>query len=135
MVGGAMYLRRCRQSCGSGTYSYWKLVESVRTTRGPRQHVVAYLGDLDEAGRLGLRDAAGGSEVADLAPMLFDDGTPVPRYVEIDTSQVRVENVRGFGGPWLAMQLIDKLGLGAFLASVLPGGRRRSAGMSYHWCW
>ena len=123
MVGGTMYLRRCRQSCGSGTYSYWKLVESVRTARGPRQHVVAYLGDLDEAGRLGLRDAAGGPEVADLAPMLFDDGTLVPRYVEIDTSQVRVENVRGLGGPWLAMQLIDKLELRAFLASVLPSGR------------
>ena len=118
-----MYLRRCRQHSSSGTYSYWKLVESVRTARGPRQRVVAYLGDLDEAGRLGMRQAAGASSVADSLPMLFADGAAAPRFVEIDPSQVRVENVRSFGGSWLAMQLIDKLGLRAFLQEAMPPGR------------
>lgn len=33
--------------------SQWSLVESFRTQAGPRQRVVAWLGRLDEAGRLG----------------------------------------------------------------------------------
>jgi transposase len=122
MVGGTMYLRRCRQHSCSGAYSYWKLVESVRTARGPRQRVVAYLGDLDQAGRLGMREAAGSSGGADSSPLLFIDGTPAPRFVQIDPSQVQVENVRCFGGPWLAMQLIDKLGLRSFLGAAMPPG-------------
>jgi transposase len=123
MVGGTMYLRRCRQHSTSGTYSYWKLVESVRTARGPRQRVVAYLGDLDEAGRLGLRQAAQGAVAAEATPRLFDEGAPAPRFVEIDPARIEVENVRGFGGPWLALQLIDQLGLRDFLAQVMPPGR------------
>jgi hypothetical protein len=123
MVAGTMYLRRCRQHSSSGTYSYWKLVESVRTARGPRQRVVAYLGDLDPAGRLGLRQAAGSSAGADSSPGLFPEGAPGPRFVEIDTSRVRVENVRSFGGSWLALELIEKLGLRTFLGEVLPPGR------------
>ena len=118
-----MYLRRCRQHSTSGTYSYWKLVESVRTARGPRQRVVAYLGDLDEAGRLGLRQAAPGAVVAEAAPRLFDEGAPAPRFVEIDPARIEVENVRGFGGPWLALQLIGQLGLRDFLSRVMPRGR------------
>jgi hypothetical protein len=31
------------------------LAESYRTARGPRQRVVAYLGELDEQGRLGVQ--------------------------------------------------------------------------------
>jgi len=39
-------------------HAYWALVESFRTDRGPRQRVVAYLGRLDEEGRLGIQQAA-----------------------------------------------------------------------------
>ena len=38
--------------------SYWALVVSYRTARGPRQRVVAWLGKRDEAGRLGVQQAA-----------------------------------------------------------------------------
>ncbi|HEX3998429.1 MAG TPA: hypothetical protein VHX65_07765, partial [Pirellulales bacterium] len=38
--------------------AYWALVESFRTERGPRQRTVAYLGLMDEAGRLGVEQAA-----------------------------------------------------------------------------
>jgi hypothetical protein len=78
---------------------------------------------LDEAGRLGMRQAVAAPGGADAAPMLFADGTPAPRYIEIDTSSVRVENVRSLGGPWLALQLIDQLGLRGFLGEVMPIGR------------
>ena len=39
-------------------HAYWALVESFRTATGPRQRVVAWLGKLDEAGRLGVQNAA-----------------------------------------------------------------------------
>jgi len=120
-----MFLRRCRQSQSGRQYAYWKLVESVRTARGPRQRVVAYLGDLDKADRDGVASAAGNAfgEVIDDSPMLFSDGTPAPRHVKIDTRRVRVENLRSFGGEWLALQLIDKLGLRTFLREAIVPGR------------
>jgi transposase len=114
-----MYLRRCRQSSDGRTYSYWKLVESVRTARGPRQRVVAYLGDLGEADRLGVVQAASGND-GDNQRVLFDSTTP--RFVQIDTRRLRVENVRAFGGAWLALELIDKLGLRSFFDEVMPEG-------------
>jgi hypothetical protein len=53
-----VYLRRCyRRKDGKG-HAYWALVESYRTARGPRQRVVAYLGELDQQGRLGIERAA-----------------------------------------------------------------------------
>ena len=124
-----MFLRRCSKRYKGQRHSYWTLVESVRTARGPRQRVVTYLGDLDESGRLGLRDAAraASGESVDASPLLFSDGTPAPHFVQIDTSRVRVEHLRSFGGEWLALQLIDKLGLRALLREVIPAGREEIA--------
>jgi len=94
-------------------------VESVRTARGPRQQVVAYLGDLDESGRLGVRDAA--VERKGRQRRLFGDVEP--EWVEVDASRVRVERCRSFGGPWLALELIRELGLDDFLRATIPSGR------------
>jgi transposase len=102
--------------------AYWALVESYRTERGPRQRVVAYLGGLDEAGRLGLQQAAEGKSRDDCQPLLFAEEDTEPRYVEVDVSKVRVENCLQFGGPWLAWQLIHKLGLDEFLSATMPAG-------------
>ncbi|MBD3422763.1 MAG: hypothetical protein GF398_21835 [Chitinivibrionales bacterium] len=41
-----MYLRRHRRRKGGENYEYWTLVESIRTSRGPRQRTVATLGKL-----------------------------------------------------------------------------------------
>ena len=38
---------------------HWQLVEIYRTQRGPRQRVVAYLGDMDECGQLCQRAGLG----------------------------------------------------------------------------
>ncbi len=53
-----MFIRHYfKQENGQRT-AYWALVESHRTATGPRQRVVAWLGKLDEAGRLGVKLAA-----------------------------------------------------------------------------
>ncbi len=82
--------------------------------------MVAYLGDLGEADRLGVAQAASGNH-GDNQRVLFDSTTP--RFVQIDTNRLRVENVRAFGGAWLALQLIDKLGLRSFFDEVMPAGQ------------
>ena len=60
-----MFIRQCNRLIDGKRQSYWALVESRRTARGPRQRVVAWLGKLDEAGRLAsgegtLADKVGG---------------------------------------------------------------------------
>src|SRR5438552_12635155 len=116
-----MYLRRYYRAKDGKRHAYWALVKSVRTAKGPRQEIVAYLGDLDEAGRLGVREAANGDDSSARQQELFD--APQPRYVEVDLSGVIVEGMRKFGGPWLALQLIGKLGLKSELDRLMATGR------------
>ena len=115
-----VYLRRCHRSKDGKHHAYWALVKSVRTAKGPRQQVVAYLGEMDEAGRLGVQQSAEGNG-PDPQQALFD--RPQPRWVEVDLSGVRVENTRSFGGQWLAMQVVKKLGLAELLEGLMPMGR------------
>jgi len=124
-----MFIRQCFRKKDDKRHAYWALVESYRTDAGPRQRIVAWLGKLDEAGRLGVERAArstdpsptNGSATAygEQQLSLFsqvDDDTPTePQWVEVDASKVRVENCRKFGGPWLALEVARKLHLDEFL--------------------
>ena len=118
-----MYLRPCYRAKDGKRHAYWALVKSVRTERGPRQEVVAYLGEMDEAGRLGVKDAAEGQRREDQG-WLF--AAPAPRWVEVEHERVRLENGRAFGGPWLGLQLLAKLGLTDLLPRLLPPGREEA---------
>jgi transposase len=119
-----VYLRRCYRTKDGKRHAYWALVKSVRTAKGPRQQIVACLGDLDEAGRLGVQAAADQCKgVEGSAGQLEFFDKPRPRYVDVDPSAVVVEGVRRFGSPWLALQLISKLGLKAELDRLMPIGR------------
>ena len=114
-----MFIRPCFRRKNGKRHAYWALMESYRTERGPRQRVVAYLGQLDEAHRLGMHEAAAGT--AGMHQKRFFDDTR-PAWVEVDVKRVRVENRRAFGGPWLGLELIDALGLKEFLAQTMPVG-------------
>jgi transposase len=122
----AMFLRPHFRRRNGKREAYWALVESYRTERGPRQRTVAYLGLMDEAGRLGVEQAADPPHAAtEQQQRLFVETTAEPRFVEIDRTRVRVENCRQFGGPWLALELVKQLGLDEFLRKALPPGRER----------
>ena len=108
--------------------AYWALVESVRTERGPRQKVVSWLGALDEAGRISVLQAAQNHQ-ASVKPQLefkqqslfeYEVEAVEPHWVRVNAKAVRVENNRQFGGPWLALQLIQHLKLDEFLNKHLP---------------
>ena len=115
-----MFIRQCFRMKNGKRHAYWALVESYRSERGPRQRVVAWLGDLDEEGRLGVRQATAERTPAERQQTLFDE--PQPRWVRVDVSAVRVENTRQFGGPWLALELVRRLKLDEFLRRVFPRG-------------
>lgn len=100
-----MYLRRCYREKANKRHAYWALVESYRTTRGPRQRVVAYLGEMDEAGRIGVQQAAQPQvEQASLFEKVEAE------WVEVDLKRVRVECARQFGGVWLGYELLQRWG-------------------------
>ena len=100
-----MFVRPCYRRKNGKRHAYWALVESYRTERGPRQRVVAYLGDMDQSGRIGVKQTAEGKS-ADGQQLLFDEVKP--QWVEIDVSRIKVEHPRDFGGPWLGLELIDR---------------------------
>jgi len=77
---------------------------------------------LEESVRDGLLQAAGGRGSDDQG-RLFAEETVVPEWVEVDVSRVRVERSRDFGGVWLGLQLVAKLGLKAFFEEVMEPGR------------
>ena len=54
-----------------------------------------------------------------------EDAATQPRWIEVNAAGVRVENLRQFGGPWLARHLIRTLQLDAFLERTIPDGRER----------
>lgn len=133
-----MFIRQYFQNENGVRRAYWALVESYRTDAGPRQRIVSWLGRLDEAGRLGVEQAARDANEWPAAKSakkhtrqlaLFDqprdeDQAPVePRWVEVNAAAVRVENSVRFGGPWLALELVRRLKLDEFLKTVMAGGR------------
>jgi transposase len=95
------------------------------------------LGKLDEAGRLGVEQAAcdasssyskesttaSGEHQLPLFSQQDDKESVQAEWVEINASGVRVENCLQFGGPWLALEVIRRLQLDAFLKRVMPSGR------------
>ncbi len=113
-----MYLRPIYRDKDGKRHAYWALMESVRTARGPRSHVVAYLGALPEAERCGVAQAAEGG--GPIQEGLFEEPAA---WVEVDTSRVRVERLREFGGVWLGRELLRQAGLDVFFSETLPEGR------------
>lgn len=113
-----MFIRQCYRIKDGKRHSYWTLVESYRTASGPRQRVVSYLGQVDESLRYGVRLRAAGKNHQ---KMLFNDVEP--RWVEVDVNNIRVENCLDFGGPWLSLELIKRLGFMELFERIMPVGR------------
>ena len=111
-----MFIRPCYKKSNGKKLAYWALVESYRTERGPRQRIVAYLGQLEEPKRKCIKKAAEGKCKPEFVQAkFFDDDELEPEWIEINANAVRVENEKAFGGSWLALELIKLLGLDEFL--------------------
>jgi len=122
-----MFLKRIRIAKKGKRRTYWALVKSVRTARGPRHQIVAYLGELQACEHAGWAQVA---RILDHHPEpvlpLFepaDPPEPVPEKVEVRVHGARVERTRDFGDVYLGLTLWRALGLDAFLDRLVPRGR------------
>jgi transposase len=113
-----MFIRPITVNKNGKRHGYWALVESYRTSRGPRQRVVSYLGQADKPLRSGMHQKAAGTPYQ---RVLFDDVRPA--WVEVDTNGIRVERCMDFGGPWLGLELLKQLGLTELFERLMPAGR------------
>ena len=116
-----MFLRRVRVRKNGKAHSYWALVKSVRTPRGPRQELVSYLGELTPTEQ--TEYARVRRVVAEAGPVQKDlfDPKAGPEWVQVDVRRVRVERGREFGSSWLALKLWQALELDRLLERCLPG--------------
>jgi len=123
-----MFLRRYERRSGGRRRTYWALVESVRTGRGSRQRVVAYLGELKRSERNGWarlgRHLSGKRRPK---PSLFDpphhDDPGDDEPVLVQLRGVRLERLRDFGDVWMALGLWRLLGLDTVLEGLAARGR------------
>jgi hypothetical protein len=111
-----MFIRPCYREKDGKRHAYWALVESYRTPQGPRQRVVSYIGALDDDEGA---EVAGKPEAGDL----FEERKAKSHRIEIDPDQVQVRRCRDFGGVWLGWQLVQRLGLDAFVNGAMERGR------------
>jgi transposase len=125
-----MFLRRYRRSKDGKTHTYFALVESVRTDSGPRQHVVAYLGELNhDQERRWHRTVVFYNRQGDAQQLrLFPEDGAVALPDDPDVVRVRLHNVgwtnaRRFGDVWLARWLWHYVGLDDIVARHLPQGK------------
>jgi transposase len=125
-----MFLRRYTRTKDGKTHTYYALVESVRTESGPRQHVVAYLGELnhDQERRWQRTVVFHNRQGEDRQLRLFPDAEPVPLPDDPEVVQIRLGSVgwtnpRRFGDVWLGLWLWKFLHLDAIVDRHVPQGK------------
>jgi transposase len=129
-----MFLRRYHRTKDGTTHTYYALVESVRTEAGPRQRVVAYLGELNhnEERRwqrtVRFHNRQGDAQQLRLFP--DDDQVPLPDdpdVVRISLKSVGWTNPRQFGDIWLGLWLWRHLNLDEIVNRHIPQGKETIA--------
>ena len=122
-----MFLRRYTRTKNGKQHVYFALVESVRTNAGPRQRVVAHLGELNAAQeRRWQRTVVFHNRHGDAEQLrLFPDDDDIPAPDDPDIVRVRLRdvawtNARRFGDVWLARWLWQYVGLDRIVASHVP---------------
>jgi hypothetical protein len=122
-----MFLKRLVRRKGRKSHTYWALVESIRTAKGSRHRVVAYLGTLKKNERDGWSTLGRRLDKKDRPhPSLFDPPShpePDDDVEVVRIKGVRLERSRDFGDVWLALGLWRLVGLDALLSRLIPSGR------------
>ncbi len=125
-----MFLRRYQRTKQGKTHTYYALVESVRTDAGPRQRIVAHLGELNhDQERRWQRTVVFYNRQGDAQEFrLFPDDEHAalpdePDVVRVRLSQVGWCNARRFGDVWLARWLWQFLGLDHIIRRHVPQGK------------
>jgi transposase len=121
-----MFLRRYERRKNGKGHVYWALVESIRTARGSRQKIVAYLGDVKKRERTGWTALGRRLDKKDRpAPSLFDPPAcpdPVDDLALVRIKGIHLERPRDFADVWLALGLWRLLKLDVLLSERMKAG-------------
>ena len=125
-----MFLRVTNRRKDGEEHRYYSVVENRRVRGGKHvQKTLLYLGEINDTQKVAWAktiDAIDEREHRQVA--LFPEDREIPAGVELGV-QVRLKELqlhrpRQWGACWLACELWDQLGLGAFWAERLPVGRK-----------
>src|SRR5438105_7677766 len=125
-----MFLRRYTRTKNGKQHVYYALVESVRTAAGPRQRVVAHLGELNhDQERRWQRTVVFHNRQGDAQPLrLFPEDASATLDDDADVVRIRLSkvgwtNARNFGDVYLARWLWRYLKLDDIVGHHLPCGK------------
>lgn len=120
-----MFLRPHRRRKDGKEHSYWSLVETVRTARGPRQRRLCYLGELNDSAHTRWRktievfNEQGESRQLKLFPADAEPPSEETGVARVLVDRVRLERTRCFGDCFLGLALWQRLGLDRFFQELL----------------
>ena len=121
-----MFLRRYTRNKNGKKHVYFALVESVRTDAGPRQRIVAHLGELNSAQEqrwqrtVVFYNRHGEAQELRLFPEEDASLAEDPNVVRVRLDTVGWSNGRRFGDVWLARWLWQLLQLDQIVARHVP---------------
>lgn len=128
-----MFLRPNHRSKDGKDHTYWSLVETVRTSDGPRQKTVCYLGELNSSGQARwLRTVAvfnqqGEAQQLKLFPSHVAPPEDDPQVARVLLNKVRLERTRQFGACFLGLELWKRLELDRFFEQSVDDERAEVA--------
>ena len=127
-----MFLKRLQRRKNGKGHTYWALVESIRTAKGSRHRVVAYLGELKKSEKNGWAQLCRRlNGRARPQASLFDpphhDDPQDDEPVLVKLRGIRLQRLRDFGDVWLALGLWRLLGLDTLLSRLMVSGREEVA--------
>ncbi len=125
-----MFLRPYTRNKDGKPHTYYALLESVRTDAGPRQHIVAYLGELNhDQQRRWQRTVVFHNRQGEAEQLrLFPDDSHIPLPDDPDVVRIRLSsvgwtNARHFGDVYLARWLWQLLRLDEIIDRHVPLGK------------
>jgi hypothetical protein len=122
-----MFLRPHQRSKDGKDHTYWSLVETIRTGRGPRQRTLCYLGELNSSAEARwLRTVAvfnqqGEAEQLKLFPAHVESPPNDPQVARVLVNRVRLERTRQFGAGFLGWEMWRRLALDRFFEEAVDG--------------
>jgi transposase len=120
-----MFLRPHQRSKDGKAHTYWSLVETVRTSAGPRQKALCYLGELNGSAQarwlksIEVFNEQGEVEQLKLFPAEQEVPEDDPQVARVLVHQVRLERTRQFGACYLGWELWKQLELDRFFEEAI----------------
>src|SRR5271156_3907987 len=120
-----MFLRRHARSKDGKDHTYWSLVETVRTAKGPRQRTLCYLGELNGSAQarwlksVEVFNEQGEAQQLKLFPAELEAPEDDAQVARVLVHQVRLERTRQFGACYLGWELWKQLELDRFFEQAM----------------